>query len=303
MQTRALRGAAKFVGPIGCATAAVLATSAGFAAIVEPSAASAHPQPGLPLQPAPALGTGSLAPSAFVKPSERSPGVAFRLPRREFDAERTAEPEPVAMIPAKPEPEPFTQGISGKSSAMIEIPSAAAPMLVEARGKTGATYSTAPQEISAGGEAPAVSTMQTEIRTSALAGDARTGGFRPPDIADAISPSPRDGIAAGPWARTGLSQHAAFHDAQDKRARVAIEVGAKINGAPAGQVLLQIRDNGNFSVRLADLLEMLHHTMEPEIYERLGGSQAGQSYVTLNDLRAAGIPVRFNDEDQLLIGH
>jgi hypothetical protein len=85
------------------------------------------------------------------------------------------------------------------------------------------------------------------------------------------------------------------------RRSVALEVSARIDGVKAGRVALLIRSGDDISIRLADLLAVAAPGMETGLAERLGAAQAAQSYVTLNDLRAAGIAVRFDDDDRLLI--
>ncbi len=79
-------------------------------------------------------------------------------------------------------------------------------------------------------------------------------------------------------------------------------VTARLNGADVGAVSLLIRDGANISVRLADLLGALRPAIEPALYERLSTSQAADDYMTFNELRAAGISVRFDDGDELLLG-
>lgn len=85
------------------------------------------------------------------------------------------------------------------------------------------------------------------------------------------------------------------------RRSVALEVSARIDGVKAGRVALLIRDGDDICIRLADLLAVAAPAMESGLAERLNAAQAAQSYVTLNALRAAGIAVRFDDDDRLLI--
>jgi hypothetical protein len=83
---------------------------------------------------------------------------------------------------------------------------------------------------------------------------------------------------------------------------LAFDVATTVNGSSAGRVALLIRDGENISVRLADLLAAVQPTIDPGLYEKLSASQAAQSYMTFNELREAGIAVRFNDKDQLILG-
>ncbi len=83
---------------------------------------------------------------------------------------------------------------------------------------------------------------------------------------------------------------------------LAFEVSTSVNGTPAGKVSLLISDGENISVRLADLLKSLQPSLDAALYQKLSGSQAAQSFVTFNELRASGIAVRFSDNDQLILG-
>jgi hypothetical protein len=83
---------------------------------------------------------------------------------------------------------------------------------------------------------------------------------------------------------------------------LAFEVSTSVNGTPMGKVSLLIRDGENISVRLTDLLKTLQPSLDPALYQKLSGSQAAQSFVTFNELRASGIAVRFSDNDQLILG-
>ena len=82
---------------------------------------------------------------------------------------------------------------------------------------------------------------------------------------------------------------------------VSLKVSATVNGGAVGRVALLIDDAENIQVRLSDLLSILKPELAPGLYERLSDSQAAQTYMTLNDLRAAGIKVRFDENDRLVI--
>lgn len=83
---------------------------------------------------------------------------------------------------------------------------------------------------------------------------------------------------------------------------LAFEVPAVVSRGGSGTVSLLIRDGRNISVGLADLLTILEPAVAPPVIERLRAAQGAQSHVTLNDLRAAGIRVRFDDDDRLILG-
>lgn len=248
-----------------------------------------------------------LPPPAPVAPTQVG---ALRAPLRDLEAAAPAEPESadLALPTAKAAP----------SGAVVHDDAIGQPDkqdLAAARGKAMATYSPAryeladsrkPQSISmVGDEDWAAMTRATATPDTSPSAAERTAALRPPES----SPRSISGavpIPLGPSAEEDAPARLAPVDtAPAKRpgiARVAFDVAAKVNGTAAGRVSLLIKDGENISVRLADLLGILQPRIEPELYDRLAGAQAAQSYVTFNDLRAAGIAVRFDDRDRLLIG-
>lgn len=83
---------------------------------------------------------------------------------------------------------------------------------------------------------------------------------------------------------------------------IAFTVPVQLNRSPAGNIALLINDGHNISVRLADILTVLKLAMAQDRFETLSASAAAQEYVTLNDLRAAGIAVTFASDDRLMLG-
>lgn len=83
---------------------------------------------------------------------------------------------------------------------------------------------------------------------------------------------------------------------------LAFDVATTVNGSSVGKVSLLIRDGENISIRLTDLLAAVQPSLDPALYQKLADSQAAQSYMTFNELREAGIAVRFNDNDRLILG-
>jgi hypothetical protein len=83
---------------------------------------------------------------------------------------------------------------------------------------------------------------------------------------------------------------------------IEFDVAAKVNGVPAGKVPLLIADGENFSVRLADVLTVVEPMLDKAVYDSLSASQSAGEYVTLNTLRASGISVGFDANDQLIFG-
>ena len=149
---------------------------------------------------------------------------------------------------------------------------------------------------------------------SAASGKPHTGAARAgrlAEIADgAFQPSPGQSLATsradGPDpARTSQRTQMILTEAMTPRKRrvasVSLQVSALVNEAGAGRVSLLINDSENISARLADLLAILKPAIKPELYERLAGSQAAQTYMTFNELREAGSKVRFDAKDRLHI--
>lgn len=71
-------------------------------------------------------------------------------------------------------------------------------------------------------------------------------------------------------------------------------IPVQINGRQAGLLPLQISDGNKISVKLADFLEMFRDDPAAADLAPLTGTQAAQEYVTLERIRAAGIPLRYD---------
>lgn len=144
----------------------------------------------------------------------------------------------------------------------------------------------------------------------------RSGALRVPEDAtrppvSAIDPSPATGDvgerrgAAELVARTAgpdAAEKAGIHDIGNGTRGTEFAVAVTVNGRAAGRMPLVIQDGANISVRLGTLLGVVQPMMESAVYRKLADSSAVDEFVTLNDLRAAGIPVRFGDDDRLVIG-
>lgn len=249
-----------------------------------------------------------LPPPALAGPTQVG---ALRSPLRDLEAALPPAPEPadLALPAAKAAP-------SGTVARDETIGQPDRQDLAAARGKAMATYSPARYEL-ADSRKPQSISMVGDDDWAAMARDAATPDPSPSaaDRSAALrpqEPSPRPISGAVPILfdapadeHDARAELAAVDKAPAKHpgiARVAFDVAAKVNGAAAGRVSLLIQDGENISVRLADLLAVLQARIEPELYDRLAGAPAAQSYVTFNDLRAAGIAVRFDDRDRLLIG-
>lgn len=94
-------------------------------------------------------------------------------------------------------------------------------------------------------------------------------------------------------------------------AGVEVTLPLRIRGSQAGAITLLIEGaragradvvHREFTVSLAGLLEALRPAMDPAVYARLRNSSSADEYVTLNDLRAAGMTVGFDKNGDLTLG-
>ncbi|HEY0958995.1 MAG TPA: hypothetical protein VGE05_06940 [Novosphingobium sp.] len=115
----------------------------------------------------------------------------------------------------------------------------------------------------------------------------------------APSPTPRT-ISPGPMPDQAKSSGTSHYVRTSQG--LTFEVSAQVNGTSIGRLPLLIADGENISVRLADLLAAVAPMMSSHVHDRLSASQAAQDYMTFNDLRAAGISVRFDSSDRLVLG-
>ncbi|MBV1686510.1 hypothetical protein KRR38_02205 [Novosphingobium sp. G106] len=196
---------------------------------------------------------------------------------------------------------------------------APAPGLAVARGISEADYSAAMRTITASPAPKAIPMVDADSR-AALArmngddapppsGTERLDALQParpalsmaPDRSSLAEAAPR---AASPVGMTGIRMQ--DDDGVSRYRRTAqgltFDVATTVNGTSVGKVSLLIRDGENISIRLADLLAAVQPSLDPVLYQKLSASQAAQSYMTFNELREAGIAVRFNDNDRLILG-
>lgn len=95
-------------------------------------------------------------------------------------------------------------------------------------------------------------------------------------------PAPDSGLAASRAAQTDLA------DLVQKT-----ELGARVNGVLTGAVDFQQRD-GAIAVRLGSVVDLLRDRYSSSEIDRIAGSGALGSYVTLAQLQAAGVPISYN---------
>lgn len=84
---------------------------------------------------------------------------------------------------------------------------------------------------------------------------------------------------------------------------VETSIGVQMYGERLGAVPLRVLGNGVPSLQLSDLLGLIRSRLAPGQYERLAASAAAEEYVSLEKLRQAGIPVRYDAaRDELKLG-
>ena len=71
------------------------------------------------------------------------------------------------------------------------------------------------------------------------------------------------------------------------------ELDARVNGVLAGSVDFQQTD-GSIAIRLGSVVELMSGRFSASELEHLSSSAASDSYVTLMELQAAGVPIRYN---------
>jgi len=212
------------------------------------------------------------------------------------------------------------QPISATPLVSAPLHKSPAAGLAAARGISEADYSAAMRTISAKPEPKAIPMVDAESRAAlarvngddaAPSGTERLDALQPdrsPPSALSMAPARSLAQAAPQAARpVGMSPIRMQDDDGVTRYRrtaqgLAFDVSTTVNNASVGKVSLLIRDGENISIRLADLLAAVQPAIDPALYQKLSASQAAQSYMTFNELREAGISVRFNDNDRLILG-
>jgi hypothetical protein len=84
---------------------------------------------------------------------------------------------------------------------------------------------------------------------------------------------------------------------------VETRIGVQMYGERLGAVPLRVLGSGVPTLRLGDLLGLVQTRLAPGQYERLAASAAAGEFVSLDTLRKAGIPVRYDAaRDELKLG-
>ena len=77
-------------------------------------------------------------------------------------------------------------------------------------------------------------------------------------------------------------------------AEASSELTVRLGEEAIGQVAFRTGDTGSIDVQLAGLLDLVADRMAPEEYTRLRGAAAADSYVSLDELRAIGLSLRYD---------
>jgi hypothetical protein len=270
----------------------------GAAAIVQPHARSAEPVAPLRAPTTVRAATVRIAlppPAALTPPPRHRQAGTVRLLLRDLGP---ATPPPTALVISPVEAMPLSPAPAAIASDPATDPNEPASL------------------VRSGGDLAAFSAKMSEITASLSAASGpqrRKAGpvDKPVDgIASGPAGSAADLLASStsrpdPLAAPGERAQMILTEAMTPKKRtvptVSLKVSATVNGGAVGRVALLIDDAENIQVRLSDLLAILEPELEPGLYAQLSDSQAAQSYMTLNDLRAAGIKVRFDENDRLVI--
>lgn len=309
------------VSSFGPALVTALAVGAAVAAVAQPLTYQPAPLAAAPIK-APAVQADTLRLTmpkpTFAAAAARHETAAPKLAPLPLDPD-TAVTTPAAPSTAAPAPAPLAVaatkiqaaplGTTARIAPVIRVapPQVAVDRLAAAKGRDMATYSPTRHTVADSGKPQGMSMLGDEDWASLTRSQsaAQTAGSAT-DRSAALQPSRKGGrtpVGAMAIEPVAADDRPSASDDADKRIdSVSLTVATKLNGAAAGRVSLLIRDDENISVRLADLLAVIEPAVEPDLYSRLSASQAAQGYVTLNALRAAGIAIRFDDSDRLVIG-
>lgn len=160
----------------------------------------------------------------------------------------------------------------------------------------------APQTQTAG-SALALASPGGKSGIEGLAGldDAQLSGVRPiiGEARQQAASAKRRGSAAGaarPNARTQTAEDTAPNP--DKISAVGsgidMHVPVQIGGSTAGNLALHIAADSTTSVRLGDLLSLVEGQMDAQLFKSLQASSAVDSQVSLANMRAAGMQLRYD---------
>ena len=72
-----------------------------------------------------------------------------------------------------------------------------------------------------------------------------------------------------------------------------MRLAARVNGVRTGSLEI-VQQDRTIAVRLGSVLDVLHGRYDAEAYERLRGSRSAEAFVSIEDLRSFGIPIRYD---------
>lgn len=285
------------------ALAAFLMVSAGVAAIAQPLEEQRQPAGIGRTSPGRAATIRIVLPPpvAMAPVQRRASTGTLRILLRDLGPVAPAAPAPAALaasaVPAPPSSVPAAIAAVGA----IAEPDAEAD-LAKARSGEGETFSATMREISdslAAASPPAGKERGAALaRIDDLPGLTASATDRSASLVGS-RPTRPDPVASTERVQMILTE--AMKPKKRSVASVSLQVSATVNGAAAGRVSLLINDDENIQILLSDLLAILEPAIDPALYARLSGSEAAEGYMTLNELRAEGIRVRFDDRDRLVL--
>ncbi|RPF70941.1 hypothetical protein [Aurantiacibacter spongiae] len=78
------------------------------------------------------------------------------------------------------------------------------------------------------------------------------------------------------------------------RAEMPAQLAVRLSDTTIGQVAFRVADNRGIEIQLAGLISLVAESLPPGEAERLAGAAAAQDYVSLDELAARGLPMRYN---------
>ena len=227
----------------------------------------------------------------------------------------TALESPAALAATAPTVEQLVTGILAGGNAGF-LQEASAPSETAATGASGQTLASESEAPAA--EAVAFSAPQASDAAPPVSA---RGPDRAADhaIAAAEAASPAiDRARSSPsrsqaeMARSSESDPSEFAPGRFKETPQGTEffIETRVNRSVAGSVALLVDvkkgpddtwQTSSFSIRLGDILDLVRTQMSISLYERLSRAASTDQFVTFEQLREAGIELRFNKRDQLEI--
>lgn len=240
------------------------------AALAAPVTAAPAAVPIAPaIAPAPSATPVAAAPARLAAASP-----AARTPVGGGGIEQVAQARPAPSAPAP-------------ASAAKAVAPAARPVAPAARPPLAAS-APAPAPARA---APAPAAKPAAAARPAAAAPARAAA---PASASIAAPAPKPAIAAVPRAAAPLAAAPGLGTAKPAyRLDIKSQLVTRVDGKTAGTVDFRQTEAG-LSVRLGSIVEVLADRIDPAQLARIRGSQAGNTWLSLAELQAQGIPISYD---------